>query len=387
MMMQFGCIRDLLKDDGVVILSKVNCISQYDKKLFDISPDVIHKPNNISDFFKYKDGIYTKNKTRGANKKLTPLDMETKLCVVFDIDETLIQFINPANIAVWEKTTVANKKKMNFVESNKNDKQKIIIFRPFIRELFAYFMKNRDTISVGLWTYSERDYAEDIGAAICKFCDLPKDFFEFRYGSEDMDDDENPKDLRTVYRNFPRFNVFNTFLVDDLYSNVTHDVNKENAILIAPYGPYSHEKTRHFATTAELTKSNKDDVLHEIIKVCKAVVLDIGGCSSEDIKEGFKTENVFSPRRVRRMGLDAYFKTYQRKKNFQMMNIGTSIEYETFGIKPFVKPKAVKKTKTKKKTVSAPEQKPKTLSKSKSSKTKKSPIDELETKLKKLDLS
>ena len=242
--------------------------------------------------------------------------MDTKLCVVFDIDETLIQFISPANIGVWNETTVANKKKMKYVESGTN---KVIIFRPFIQELFDYFMKNRHTISVGLWTYSERDYAEDVGAAICKFCDLPKDFFTFRYGVEDMDEDADPKDLHTVYRNFPRFNVFNTFLVDDLYTNVTHDSNRENAILIAPYGPYSHEKKRQFATTAQLTKSNKDDVLNDVIKVCKAVLIDIGGCSDEDIKEGFETEHVFSPRRVHRMGLDSYFKTYQRKKNLQMM--------------------------------------------------------------------
>ena len=264
--------------------------------------------------------------------------MTTKLCVVFDIDETLIHFISPANIDVWNQTTEANKKGLNYVEKS----NKVIIFRPNIREMFSYFYQNQDTISVGLWTYSEREYAVSIGDAITEFCELPKDFFLFRYGVEDMGDESFPKDLRTVYKKFPAFNVFNTFLVDDAYKNLIHEINQKNCILIAPYGPYSHEKKREIATSADHKKSRKDNVLKDIVKVCKLVAKDIAGCTKEDVEDAFKTENVFTPTRVKRMNLDSYFKTYQKKQNIQMMNIGTALEYELFGL---AKNKTIKKTK------------------------------------------
>ena len=288
--------------------------------------------------------------------------MKTKLCVVFDIDETLIHFISPPNIEVWNQTSEVHKKNLNYAADSKGGKLKIIIFRPCIKEIFTYFMENRDTISVGLWTYSERDYAHDIGEAIRELCGLPKDFFLFRYGVEDMGDESYPKDLRTIYANFPEFNVFNTFLVDDAYKNLIHDINKQNSILIAPYGPYSHEKKREFATSADHKKSKKDTVLRDVMKICKAVVNDIEGCDAEDIKTGFKTEHVFAPHRVKRMKLDPYFKTYQQKKNIEIMNIGNAIEYEVFGLKKTVKTK--KKTK---KSNSKTKSKSKSKSKSDSS--------------------
>ena len=278
--------------------------------------------------------------------------MTTKLCVVFDIDETLIHFISPSNIDVWDKTTEANKKGLDYVVYS----NEVIIFRPHIKEMFSYLYQNQDTISVGLWTYSERDYAVSIGNAIIDYCELPKDFFMFRYGVEDMGDESFPKDLRTVYKKFPKFNVFNTFLVDDAYKNLIHEINQKNCILIAPYSPYSHEKKRTIASSADHKKSRKDKVLIEVIKVCKSVVNDIEGCSSEDVADAFETENVFTPTRVKRMNLESYFKTYQTKKNIQMMNIGTAIEYDLFGLsmnktlRKSKKPKSKTKSKTKSKS-------------------------------------
>lgn len=284
--------------------------------------------------------------------------MKTKLCVIFDIDETLIHFISPPNIDVWNRTSDAHKKNMSYVEDTKNDRLKIIIFRPFIKEIFKYFMENRDSISVGLWTYSEREYAHDIGEAISKLCELPTDFFLFKYGVEDMGDESYPKDLRTVYSKFPDFNVFNTFLVDDAYKNLIHDVNKQNCILIAPYAPYSHEKKREYATSADHKKSKKDNVLKDVVKICKAVVHDIEGCEPDDVRIGLKTEHVFAPHRVKRMKLESYMKTYQQKKDMQMMNIGSAIETEVFGLKK------VPKTRTKKVQKSVPKSKSRSSSKS-----------------------
>jgi len=58
---QYGYIKDLLEDNGVVILSKVNCGDKYDSDLFKIPPtDSALTASNISSFFRYNNGFYRK---------------------------------------------------------------------------------------------------------------------------------------------------------------------------------------------------------------------------------------------------------------------------------------------------------------------------------------
>jgi hypothetical protein len=70
--MQFGYIRDLLVDSGVVILSKVNCSDRYSTDLFDIPPtDNAIMNSNITSFFRYDNhGFYRKaqKKKKSINK-------------------------------------------------------------------------------------------------------------------------------------------------------------------------------------------------------------------------------------------------------------------------------------------------------------------------------
>ncbi len=71
-LMQYGSISDLLSDSGVLILSKVDCEDYNNPRpnLFKISPDLLIK-GNISTFFDFKDGVFTKKKsaTDGNKKK------------------------------------------------------------------------------------------------------------------------------------------------------------------------------------------------------------------------------------------------------------------------------------------------------------------------------
>jgi len=195
-----------------------------------------------------------------------------KLCVVFDLDETLIHFIDERNKHVWENTSEKNKNAMDYVE----EEDGVFIFRPFIKEMFSYFLKNRTTISVGIWTYADATYAAKVREVISKRCNLPEDFFLFTYSFDDISG-PYPKDIRYVFRHFPECNKSNTFLVDNLASNVMHKINKKNGILIPSFAPYGHnpnwnpalEEIRNPATSVEHTKARKDDCLRDIVKICQ----------------------------------------------------------------------------------------------------------------------
>ena len=200
-----------------------------------------------------------------------------KLCVIFDIDETLIHFIDERNYHVWENTSTKDKKRLEYVEDKKN--KKVYILRPFLKEVFSFFMKNHSTISVGLWTYADAEYAEEIRKIIINYCKLPSDFFLFVYSIDEISG-PYPKDLRLVYGNFPEFNKSNTFLVDNLASNIMHKQNKKNGIVIPSFAPYGfnsdpdpslngNDEIRNMANSTDHMKARKDECLRDIIKFCQ----------------------------------------------------------------------------------------------------------------------
>ena len=214
-----------------------------------------------------------------------------KLCVIFDIDETLIHFIDEINYHVWENTSAKDKKRLTYKEENRQ----VYIFRPFLREMFSFFMKNRSTISVGLWTFADAKYAAKVGEEIVKFCNLPKDFFLFIYSIDDISG-PYPKDLRHVYSNFPECNKSNTLLVDNLASNINHKINKNNGIVIPAFAPYGFNPTpdpslngadeiRNTATSLEHKKAQRDVCLRDIIQIFKVKVKDKGGSQNQKTRK------------------------------------------------------------------------------------------------------
>jgi hypothetical protein len=89
-----------------------------------------------------------------------------------------------------------------------------------------------------------------------------------------------PKDLRHVYGNFPEFNKSNTLLVDNLASNIMHEINKNNGIIIPAFAPYGFNPTpdpslngedeiRNLATSLDHKKAQRDVCLRDIIHICK----------------------------------------------------------------------------------------------------------------------
>jgi hypothetical protein len=137
----------------------------------------------------------------------------TPLLVIFDIDETLIQFVNgnsrqnpdddhtEPNKKYSNIVADAEKKKFTVIKGGCEDKTpNCMILRPGIKELFDYLKeeKKKGTIAVGLWTYSDQDYANGIADALTTKFNLGKDFFEFIYSDRDISDDI-PKNLELVW--------------------------------------------------------------------------------------------------------------------------------------------------------------------------------------------
>lgn len=255
------------------------------------------------------------------------MDQRKTMCVVFDIDETLIQFINAQyRTRVWDILPDAEKAMFSYVETGGH----IIIFRPGLRELFAYFNGNRPLIRVGLWTYSEDYYCRDIANEIIKYAGLPPDFFLFLLSGADIRDDDDPKNLNVIYKKFPYLSSFNTFIVDDLYTNITHQVNKENCIIVQPFAPFTTTKTREPLTEMALRRSVDDDVFQLLDVICKKVHADIDGCESEDIDALVENpEPVFSMKRIKRMGLQNFLKTYATK-TISLLTIGNAHQSKNF---------------------------------------------------------
>lgn len=254
-----------------------------------------------------------------------------KLCVIFDIDETLIHFVQGTYRPLWNNLHSEIKNKLRVVDK----KNSIIILRPYIEELFNYFKENLENINVGLWTYSEREYSEDIANVLTRELNLPEDFFLFTWGAEDMESTEDgeefglPKDLTKVYKTFVNFNKFNTFLVDDLYRNLTHHINRHNCILIQPFAIFGTSKVRADIGSEKQLMMTNDDAFRNLINVCEVVLRDIKGCSIEDLNDSFTTESVFGEKRVRRMRLEALLKTYA-VAFIKMLTIGEPMETNDF---------------------------------------------------------
>jgi hypothetical protein len=233
---------------------------------------------------------------------------------VFDIDETLIQYINTPAYKYWEEASPEQKRSIeNSLEyEDIESKRKIIFLRPGLKQ-FLEMAKDSGRIKVAIWTYSERQYAKEIAELICKKYGLPQDTFIFKYGAEDIDDDDIPKSMQQIWDDpkfGKKFNKFNTFIVDDRYGNLCHKINRYNSVLVQAFAPFGETKQREPLTDHLLEKAINDDIFHELTEISKKLLKDIDGCEDEDIDEAFKVEAVFSPKCMKRKGLNSYVKEY-----------------------------------------------------------------------------
>jgi len=246
------------------------------------------------------------------------------ILVVFDIDETLIQFVNKKAYHFWEEITPEQKQiiddKIPYVDFEK--KRQVIFLRPCLKEFLEMALKTR-RIKVALWTYSEHPYAEEMAQLICKKFGLPDDMFVFTYNAEDIEDETVPKSLEQIWRTpkFRNFNKFNTILVDDRYGNLAHNINKKNSILVQAFAPFGETKSRETLTDELLTKAINDNIFNELSHITSNLIKYIDGCEDEEIEEAIEArESIFEPKTMKKKHLENYIKEY--KNNVKLFTIG-----------------------------------------------------------------
>lgn len=237
-----------------------------------------------------------------------------EILIIFDIDETLLQFINKKAYHHWEAVTEEQKRMIiNGIEfMDSPEKKQVIFFRPGLRE-FLEMVKSNKNVKIALWTYSEREYAEDIANILSANFDVPKDIFLFTYGSEDIIDHDIPKSLEQIwnddkYKN--KFNKFNTFLLDDRLGNLCHKINENNGILVQAFAPFGETKQREKTTCCLLEKAINDPMFKILNEIIVATLKDIKGCTDKEINEAFDKESVFDLKCSKRKNIDKYIKNY-----------------------------------------------------------------------------
>jgi len=198
--------------------------------------------------------------------------------------------------------------------------------------------------------------------------------------NEDGDEDDYPKNLEKVYRDFPSFNVFNTFIVDDAPGNIKHEINKENCLLIQPFAPFSVDKVRRDLGEEGIDIALNDTILEDVENISHIVKTDIGGCSIEDIEECFTDQPVFSKKRIKRMGLGKLLKKYTNPPIYELLTIGNPKQSKKFVMVAGKKKKKKKSIKKKKKKKSIKKKKKSIKKKKKSIKKKVSWSDKVNFK-------
>jgi hypothetical protein len=251
---------------------------------------------------------FSENKRKiSISERLTPLldDDKPPLLFVFDIDETLIQFINRKAFHYWKNAQEEHPEKMARFDYIEKQSQ-VIIFRPFLAKFLQFVKRNLTKIKIALWTYSDAEYAEGIAEALINHYNLPEDIFEFVYSNDEIMDHSIPKSLQQIWDSEEfgeRFNKFNTILVDDRLGNLCHEINKENSIVIQGFEPFGATKSRESFTEKNFKEAIHDRMFIDLITVAKKIIRDIQGCSQEDIDVAFKTESVLQLSKISRKGL------------------------------------------------------------------------------------
>jgi hypothetical protein len=251
---------------------------------------------------------------------------ELPILIVFDIDETLIQYINKGAYHYWEQADPEMKRSLTehceFID--KPEKRQCVVFRTGLRQ-FLEQVKRNERIQIAIWTYSEREYATDIAEMITKHFGFDENPFIFAYGIEDIDDNI-PKSLKQIWDNPEfggKFNKFNSFLVDDRKGNICHEINMHNGIIVQAFAPFGETKQRSALTETSLEKSIHDDVFTHLTKITKNILNDIDGCSEEDIEEALTTESVFLPKCMNRRKLKQYLNEFEYDgESIQICSIG-----------------------------------------------------------------
>ena len=148
-----------------------------------------------------------------------------KICLVFDIDETLLQY-GPDHFSP---------QKFDY-EENLIGKDRMVI-RPGLKKFVEFVKSNGEKIILGIWTYGTKEYAEKVVERIEKKYNNSESLFKFVYSRENMSLGMLDKELDFIVDKHPELGITkaNTFLVDNRPANVIHNKNRNNGIIVESF--------------------------------------------------------------------------------------------------------------------------------------------------------
>lgn len=202
--------------------------------------------------------------------------------VILDIDETILQYGGKLD---WESIPQIERAKYKTAG-------KVFILRPHFDEFFSYLFDN--CASVNLWTWSDKEYAEEVADIIRRR--NPKWKVANIWYDEDVDASiemyGHNKDLNYIWYKKNTFQPCDTILVDDLPRNTQNSSNIKNGIQIAPFNPLGEklgkeERKPGKIRTGEYTDLSNDDTLLKVIQVIEKANKDPKLCSEGDLPHPF----------------------------------------------------------------------------------------------------
>ncbi len=149
-----------------------------------------------------------------------------KVCLVFDIDETILHF-GPDDY---------EPRKFEY-EENIIDKDRTV-FRPGFKDFIDYVNSTEGKIILGIWTYGSKDYASKMVERIEKRYNNSKKLFKFVYSRENMTPGMLNKELDYIINKHSAdlgIGKYNTFLVDNRPANLIHQKNVKNGIIVESF--------------------------------------------------------------------------------------------------------------------------------------------------------
>ena len=169
-----------------------------------------------------------------------------KICLVFDIDETILQY-QPKDFTP---------QKFDY-ETNlfENDK---IVFRPGLQKFIDYVKSNGEKIILGIWTYGTKEYSEKVVERIEKKYNHGEKLFQFVHSRENMSSGMLDKELDFIINNHSDLGITkaNTFLIDNRPANIIHYKNRNNGIIVESFEGDPHKKNaKMFEKLQTISKS------------------------------------------------------------------------------------------------------------------------------------
>ena len=172
-----------------------------------------------------------------------------KICIVFDIDETLLHY-GPDHYLPH---------KFEYEENLfENDK---LVIRPGLKKFIDFVKSNGERIILGIWTYGTKEYAEKVVERIERRYNHGEKLFQFIYSREHMSPGMLDKELDFIVNKHPELGITkaNTFLIDNRPANVIHHKNRNNGIIVESFeGDPSKKNAKMFEKLQTICKSLLD---------------------------------------------------------------------------------------------------------------------------------